>query len=130
VRPTFLPRRLIQIDARYDAVLAEGFPVVLGGNNETLQLARDVDRTNWLTLLGICDEAMAADMGDVTMPAKVQCTSGNEYEMTFTEAGWMIRELRAWGISADANWRRMVKLAKAARNDDELRAIDLSEGWP
>ena len=44
MRPTFLPRRLIQIDARYDAVLAEGFPVVLGGNDESLQLARDVDR--------------------------------------------------------------------------------------
>lgn len=130
MRPTYRPRKLLQINSRYDAVLAEGFPVTLEGNAETLQLAQDVDRTNWLTLLGICDEAMAAEMGDVPMPAKIQCTSGNEYTLTFSQCGWMIRELRAWGISADANWRRMVKLAKAARNDDELRAIDLSEGWP
>ena len=130
MRPTWLPRKILQINNAYDAFLAVGFPVTLEGNSETLQLAKDVDRTNWLTLLDICNEAMAADMGDVDMPAKIECTSGNEYTLTFSQCGWMIRELRAWGIAADANWRRMLKAAKAARNDDELRAIDLSEGWP
>jgi hypothetical protein len=61
--PTFLARKLLEINAAYEAFQAAGFPVTLEGNAETLQVARDVDRTNWLTVYGICLEGIGAGLG-------------------------------------------------------------------
>lgn len=56
--------RLDQLDRVYTAHLEAGYPVTLGGNAETLQVSRDTDRTNWLSLLGMCAEAITAVAGD------------------------------------------------------------------
>jgi hypothetical protein len=124
-------RRVLEIDAAYEARLSAGFPVTLEGNAETLQVARDIDRTNWLTLLGICDEAAGAGLGDFPIPAPgLRCTSNLNYIVTFSEAAQIIRNLRAWAAAAQGNWWRLKDLARDAAHQADLDAIDLEEGWP
>ena len=128
-----IERRVMDIDARYAALLETGYPVVLGGVAETLQVARDVDRTNWLTLLGICNEAIAfaPDMADVMIdPPGIRTTSNRNYLLTYGETAAMIRGLRAWGLMAWANWGRMKDEARAVVNRQDLDRIDLEAGWP
>jgi hypothetical protein len=128
--PTFLPRKLLEINAAYAAFLEAGFPVVLEGADETLQVARDVDRTNWLTIYGICLEGIAADAGDLPGAIFLQTTSNRRYQMTLNEAATIIRDLRAWGLAAWANWNALKDQARAAATNDALNAIDVNAGYP
>lgn len=124
-------RMLERVNARYEAFLAVGFPITLQGNAETLQLGRDVDRTNWLTLLGICYEAIAAEFGDYPIPDPgIRTTSNTNYVVSFNEAAQIIRDLRTWGLAAWANWGRMKDEVRTAPTRDALQSIDLEEGWP
>lgn len=129
-RPTFVPRKLEQITAAYEAFVAAGFPVTLEGNAETLQVSRDVDRTNWLTVYGICLEGIAAGVGDVPDLIFLQTTSNARYSMTFNEALAIIRDLRAWGLAAWANWNTLKDAARAAESNADLNAIDVNAGYP
>lgn len=126
-------RRLAEINARYDAHVGPGYPVTLEGAAETLQVAREVDGINWLTVKGICEEGVAAGAGDVPGLMFLQTTSNHQYVMTYNEALAIIRDLRAWGLASWANWNRL----KAAARDPEqtptgehLEALNLDEGWP
>lgn len=122
---------LERVNAKYEAVVAVGFPVTLEGNAETLQVARDVDRTNWLTLLGICDEAIEAEFGGYPIPEPgIRTTSNTNYVVTFEEAAQIIRDLRTWGLAAWANWGRLKDLCRDATTREALQSIDLTEGWP
>lgn len=136
VLPASSPQRrgwVEKITRRYEAHINPGFPVTLEGNAETLQVARDVDRTNWLTVYGICLEGIAAELGDVPDLIFLQTTSNRRYDMTFNEAASIIRDLRAWNIASWANWNR---LKDAARDPEQtptaaaLEALNLDEGWP
>lgn len=121
----------MDIDARYAALLTIGYPVTLGGNAETLQVARDVDRTNWLTLLGICNEAIVAGAGDLDIdPPGIRTTANNNYILTYADTATMIRNLRAWSLTAWANWGRMKDEARACVHRQDLDAINLEQGWP
>lgn len=126
--PTFLPRKLLEITAEYERRLKLGYPVTFGEASETLQVFEDVDKTNWLTVYTICVEAVAAELGD--LPVTVFVTGDGEYEITFAQCAWMLGEMRAWGFAMDANWRRLVKLAKAATTNADLNAIDETAGYP
>jgi hypothetical protein len=127
---TFRPRKLLDIDAAYEAFLANGYPITLGGNAETLQVARDVDRTNWLTVYTICQEGIAAGLGDVADTIFIQTTSNAKYFMTFNEAIQIVRDLRAWSLAAWANWNALKDAARAAETNAELQAIDVNAGYP
>ncbi len=129
-RPTFLPRKLGEITAAYETFVAGGFPVTLEGNAETLQVSRDVDRTNWLTVYGICLEGIGVGAGDIPGLIFLQTTSNRRYFMSFNEALTIIRDLRAWGLAAWANWNALKDAARAAQGNDELRAIDPNAGYP
>lgn len=123
--------KLAEIEAEYERRLAAGYPVTFEGNAETLQVARDVDRTNWLTMLGICDEARGAGFGSELMAEPgFQCTSNRRYRVTWDEAAGVIRALRQWNIDAWANWNRLKDLVRDAASRDEVYRIDLEEGWP
>jgi hypothetical protein len=132
VRPFegFRARKVAEITAHYEAFLAPGYPLILQGVAETLQVAREVDRTNWLTLLGICNEAVLAGVGDQTIPVPLRCTSNRSYFMTFAECASIIRALRAWGAAAQFNWWRLKDLARACPSRDDLNGIDITEGYP
>ena len=126
-------RRVGDITRRYEAHIAPGFPVTLDGVAETLQVARDVDRTNWLTVYGICLEGIAAELGDVPDTIYLQTTSNRRYYMTFNEAAVIIRNLRQWGLDAWANWNRLKDAARdpaVTPTSEALEALDLEEGWP
>lgn len=122
---------LERVNARYEEFLAVGFPVTLDGDAETLQLGRDVDRTNWLTLLGICYEAISAGFGEEPIPEPgIRTTANRNYVITFDEAAQIIRDLRAWGLAAWANWGRLKDAVRDAPTRQALQSIDLEEGWP
>lgn len=133
-RPTFIPRKLEQVAAAYEAFVAAGFPVTLEGNAETLQVARDVDRTNWLTVYTICLEGIAAEAAAEVDPNPtaiyLQTTSNRRYVMSFNEALVIIRDLRAWGLAAWANWNALKEAARSADSNAALNAIDVNAGYP
>jgi len=126
-------RRIQRINERYWAHVGAGYPVTLEGNAETLQIAREVDGINWLTVKGICEEGIAAGLGDEPGLMFLQTTANNRYYMTFNEALAIIRDLRSWGLASWSNWNR---LKDAARDPAQtptrkaLEALDLEEGWP
>lgn len=128
--PTFTARKLLEINAAYEAFLAAGYPVTLDGNAETLQVARDVDRTNWLTVYTICQEGIAAGAGDVPDLIAIQTTSNARYAMTFNEAIQIVRDLRQWSLEAWANWNVLKEAARTATTNDALHAIDPTAGYP
>lgn len=128
--PATRERKVGRINAVYERRQAVGYPVTLEGNSETLQVARERDGINWLTVKGIYEELVGAGLGDEPGLAFLQTTSNVRYYMTGNEALTIIRDLRAWGIASWANWNRLKDLARAARFAADLEAIDLEEGWP
>ena len=128
--PFFRERRLEEADAAYQAFLAGGFPCVLGGNIETLQLRDDADKTNWLIFLGVCNEAVTGLLGSSTIPLPIRCTSNRTYFITYLQAQTLVRDMRAWGFAAQANaWLHKDALAMATTGE-ELNAVDVKAGWP
>jgi hypothetical protein len=124
-------RKVRRINEKYLAILEAGFPATFGDVEETLQVAREVDGINWLTLLGICNEAVAAGFGDALIPAPgIRTTANRNYRVTFSQASAIIRNLRAWGLASWANWGRLKDLARNAPTREALNAIDLERGWP
>lgn len=128
--PTFRPRKLLEINAAYEAFVAAGFPVTLGGNAETLQVARDVDRTNWLVLQSRALRQIAAGNGDTPQTTFVQTTANRRYFMSYAEQLDLLDAMEAWSLAAWQNWNALKDAARAAASDDELRAIDVNAGYP
>lgn len=121
------------INRRYQAHIEPGFPVVLEGVEETLQVAREVDGINWLTVKGICEEGIAAELGDEPSLIFLQTTSNRRYLMSFNEALAIIRDLRTWGLLSWANWNRLKDAARdpaVTPTSAALEALNLDEGWP
>lgn len=128
--PPYLARKLYDIDVAYQALLATGFPLTLDGIDETLQVARDVDRTNWLTFMGMCDEAVMAGAPDDLAAFPIRCTSNTNHAVTYAQGAQIVRDLRLWAGAAQANWWALKDAARAATTAQELRAVDPSQGWP
>lgn len=129
-RPSFRPRKLEEVNRAYADFLAGGFPATFEGNAETLQCATVLDRSNWLTLIGVCEEAIAAGGGDLVCPLALRCTSNRSYTLTFAQILDLMKALRTWAAAAQGNNFRMKDLVSVAETGEALNAIDLSEGWP
>jgi len=130
-RPSFRPRRLAEADAAYQAVLDGGFPQAFEGIDETLQVATETDRSNWLIFKGALDDAVTAGMPmDGPSPLPIRCTSNNTYDLPLQAAIQVISDMRAWGFAALANSWRLKDAINAALTGEELNAVDVSEGWP
>jgi len=126
----FRKRFLAKVNARYAAFLAPGFPVPEFGEGETLQISREVDRTNWLGMHSMCLEAISAGFGEAPVPLGFRCTSNRSFVVTFNEALSILQGLRTWAALAQANWWRLKDAVRSAETLDELNALDLDEGWP
>lgn len=123
-------RRVLRINARYEAFLAAGFPLA-DYPGETLQCRNELDRTNWLALKDICDEALVAELGDELIPAPgIRCTSNEFIRPTYAATWAMMRDLRAWVLAAQANWWRLKDEARTVATPQALEALDLEAGWP
>lgn len=123
-------RRVLRINARYEAFLAAGFPLA-DYPGETLQCRNELDRTNWLALKDICDEALAAELGDELIPAPGIRTTANTFIRPTYAATWAImRDLRAWVLAAQANWWRLKDDARTLPTREAVEALDLEAGWP
>lgn len=129
-RPSFRARRLEEAVRAYADFLAGGFPVTFEGTAETLQCATVLDRSNWLTLIGICEEAIAAGAGDLDIPVAIRCTSNRSYTLTFADTLALLKNLRNWAAGAQANSFRLKDLVAAAETGEALNDIDLTQGWP
>lgn len=127
-------RRILEIDARYDAFLAAGFPTGdFEGQPEPerLQCRTELDRTNWLGLVVKCQLAIAQDYGDVLEAGTViRCTSNRMYAITPNDALLRMAGLLNDVDLAQRNWWRLKDLARSAGTREALNAIDLDEGWP
>jgi hypothetical protein len=129
-RPTFSPRKLEEIDRAYAAFIEPGFPVTFEGQSETLQ-ARDQDKANWLYLQAKCLRAAEAGAGDFQLPEPgIRCTSNNFIRPTVNETLAILDALGTWSEAALSNYWRMKDLVRDALTNADLRAIDLTEGWP
>jgi hypothetical protein len=125
-----LGRALARVNARYAAYLDAGMPLA-DYPGETIQCRNELDRTNWLGLKDICEEAIAAGAGDAPIPEPgIRCTSNTFIRPTFAETLELMREVRGYALAAQANWWRLKDACRSAANRAELDAIDLEEGWP
>ena len=103
----FRRRKIAEITREYERRQEVGFPVTLDGNAETLQVSRDVDRTNWLTVYGLCLDGIGAGLGDAPDTIFIQTTSNARYYMTFNEAATKL--FAKW---KSANTPRLKAIAK------------------
>lgn len=123
-------RRIADVNRAYAAYLDAGMPLV-DYPGETIQCRNELDRTNWLGLKDICEEAIAAALGDEPIPEPgIRCTSNNFIRPTFSATLELMRLIRGYALAAQANWWRLKDLCRTARTAADLEAIDLSEGWP
>lgn len=123
---------MVDINARYAAYLALGFPTAdFDGQPEpeTLQCRNELDRTNWLGLIVSCQAAVGLGAGDLTGPS-IRCTSNRMYEISYADGLGRMFALLSLVQAAQENWWRMKDLARAAVYQADLDAIDLEEGWP
>lgn len=142
MRPTFTARRLLEVNAAYEAFLAGGMPLA-DYPGETIQCRNELDRTNWFELRDMCRQAIAAEQAawdgqgptpnwgnyPITAPG-IRCTSNAYVQPTVAETLVIMGQVSAWALVAQANWWRMKDEVRAAISNDQLRAIDLSAGWP
>lgn len=128
--PATRERKVLRINAVYERRQAIGYPVVLEGNAETLQVARERDGINWLVVVREAERAIEAGLGDEPGLAFVQTTSNRRYPMTCNEVVAVVNAMTLWGLASWANWNRLKDKARAARFSADLEAIDPEEGWP
>lgn len=133
-------RRIKDADAAYAAYLAAGFPTEAFDGQpepETLQCRNELDRTNWLALLALCEaQQRAADMADdqtlmdALAPVPLRATSNRMYVVTYASAKARMFALLAQAASAQANWWRLKDECRSAPTREALEAIDMTQGWP
>lgn len=126
-------RKVLEIDARYQAFLAQGFDTAdFEGQPEpeTLQCRNEYDRTNWLGLVVKCQAAIVLGAGDLTMDIPIRCTSNRNYFVTYNDALGRMFGLLQLVAQAQANWWRLKDAARACERRSDLAQIDLDEGWP
>lgn len=133
-------RRIKDADEAYEAYLARGFPTAPFPGQlavETLQCRNELDRTNWLALLALCNaQQRAADLADdqtlmdQTVPFPIRATSNRMYEVTYASARSRMFALLAQAAAAQANWWRLKDECRSATTAAALEAIDMKAGWP
>lgn len=120
-----------QVDAVMFAKMSEGFPCVLGGNPERLQLRNEVDRTNWLTFHSACRDEIANGNGDDLSPQPIRTQDNVNYSVTYSEGAALMAGLRSWaGAIMTVSWA-LKDTVKNAPDAAALAAIDLEGApWP
>jgi hypothetical protein len=127
-------RRIGDADRAYEAYLARGFPTadfVGQPEPETLQCRHELDRTNWLGLVMMCQLAIAAGLGDdLAAGTIIRCTSNREYAITPNDA--LARMVALLGLAdlAQRNWWRLKDECRSVTTTQALEAIDMGAGWP
>lgn len=123
-------RLLDRINKQYERQLEKGMALA-DYPGETIQCRNELDRTNWLGLKDICEEAVFAGFGDELIPEPgIRCTSNAFIRPTFAYTLGLMRDVRTYALAAQANWWRLKDLAKTVETWQALEAIDLEEGWP
>lgn len=128
----FRKRKLMEVNARYDAVLAQGFPTMPFDEEpepESLQCRNELDRTNWLGLVVRCQAAVAVGAGGLPGP-EIRCTSNRMYRITYQDGLDRMFALLTQVQAAQANWWRLKDLVRACPTRKALDDINLDEGWP
>jgi hypothetical protein len=128
-------KRLAEVNAKYAAVLAAGYPLE-DYAGETLQILTDRDRTNWLYVQSKCEKAAAAGFGEAPYPEPgLRCTSNNFIRPAISEVLQILDAMGVWAERVQASvWRLKdaVAAVEARTVSDAARfldAIDLDAGW-
>jgi hypothetical protein len=132
-RPAWRARRLLDVNAAYEDVLARGFATATFAGQpeaETLQCRNEMDRTNWLGLVIKCQFAIQALAGGAPIDPPIRCTSNRMYAVTYDDALARMLVLLGQVGAAQANWWRLKDAVRAAQTGEALNALDLTQGWP
>ena len=138
-------RRIIAIDARYNAFLSGGVPLA-DYPGETLQCRNELDRTNWMELRDLCRQAIEAEKayyaannlpdpeagwgaGLITAPG-IRTTSNAYIQPTVAATLAILASITTWAFAGQANWWRMKDEARACTTREALEAVNLETGWP
>lgn len=130
---------MLEINARYEEILAAGFPTATFAGQpgpERLQYLTDTDRTNWLNVLVIANRQRQTALENGTplimndpYPAPIRCLSNRQYTVTYASALNRMYALLARASAAQANMWRLKDAARTVETREALEAIDLGEGW-
>jgi hypothetical protein len=118
-----------QIELAFTTRFANGFPCVIGGNTETLQM-RPADQVNWLIFKDACDDNIAAGDGSAQNPLPLRTASNNEYSLTNVQGRNLMVALRTYGAGLLRRHWLLKDANKNATTEQEVQAIDVSAGWP
>lgn len=123
-------RKLDELDRRYAAYLAGGFPLA-DYPGEAIHCRSDHDRTNWFELRDSCRVMFEAGQGDALIPEPgIRCVSNRYIRPTIAETLNILEWLKAYVWIAQGNWWRLKDAARAVSDWRELERLDLDEGWP
>lgn len=133
--PAELPAReakLAALDERFAAVMAAGAPHDFGTledpDPQTLQVATEANRVDWLVFDSAAQKAIALGAGDQPCTPPLRTTSNANRSVTWAEGSAIVAQMTVWGMQQRARYWA-VKDAIAAAAEDELDAIDVDEGW-
>ncbi len=90
------------------------------------------DEANWLVLLEMCSEQVAAGNGAVTIPSGPSpvTVEGSAPSMSYAQGQSAMNELMAWGGAVLAQEEALATRINAAQSVAALQAISLTTGWP
>jgi hypothetical protein len=121
--------RHVDRETTFQRLINDGYPCVLGGNAETLQM-RDNDKTNWLTLKDACRDARDAGAFEMQSQLPLRTTSNANYALTYHEVWDLLIAARAWYAGMmGRNWL-LTATIDAAVTQEELDTIPVETGWP
>lgn len=124
--------KLAGANLQYSVRFANGFPCIIKGEAETLQL-RENDQLNWLIYKDSCDDAIAAGQGDQTAVLPLRTTANRLHALTANEGRALMLALRVFGAGLlMRHWLLKDAIAAAVEANDSaaLEAIDPGAGWP
>jgi hypothetical protein len=129
--------KLAAVEAAYSRRFDRGAPHNFGTTAEPciehLQVSREVDKTNWLTLKDAIRDAFEEGLQDQPMMLPIRTTENINHPMTWAEGRAVVNtSIRSFGaLMMGALWTKKAQLAAAAAAGlDALQAFDPESGWP
>lgn len=123
-------RALVAVNARREAVFAEGFLVTTGAlENLHLQLRNADDKANWMIVEKRARAAIAATL-DGTPIIPIRVLENQTVMVTPEYAIEVLTGLETWGGAVMAHSWTLKDAITAASDENDLAAIDLDSGWP
>jgi hypothetical protein len=119
-------------EAAHQRALDRGFPVLLEGQPETLQLRTEDDKINWLTFKDACHDMIDMGLGNYPNPLPLRTTSNNQYSVTANQGVALMQGLRTWAAAVMRRGWQIKDTIVQARTPEEFGAAEaaIGTGYP